>query len=398
MKRFLTLILMLTALAAFPAGAQSISSQKERKARLDREILMLEQQIRENSSKSSNALSRLSLLRQREDARRALIRESDAEIMVMNDSIRTLRKEMAAIQSRLDTMTCYYDRLVKNAYKNRDSRIWYMYILASENIGQAAKRFAYLKSLSSQMNAQAKKIKEARAELEVKLTRFNRLKAEAEKLRTARQNELAKLQKEESQSKQLVAQLGREKSKYQKQLASKKKQVEALNKEIERLIAESMGDGSGKSGKPAKEAKAIDYTLAKEFQANKGKLPWPAEGPVAEHFGRNPHPVYKKITMPFNNGINISVSRETEAKAVFSGEVKRVIVMPGYSKCVLVQHGDYFTFYCKLSSVSVKAGDKLKTGQTVGIVDTIDGQTQLHFQLWKGTAPQNPELWLRPRD
>ena len=101
--------------------------------------------------------------------------------------------------------------------------------------------------------------------------------------------------------------------------------------------------------------------------------------------------------MPFNNGINIGVARNTGVEVVFDGEVKRVIVMPGYNKCVLVQHGNYFTFYCKLADVVVKAGDKLKTGDIIGTVDSIDGQTQLHFQVWKEKTPQNPELWLRPR-
>jgi hypothetical protein len=28
-------------------------------------------------------------------------------------------------------------------------------------------------------------------------------------------------------------------------------------------------------------------------------------------------------------------------------------------------------------------------------VDTMDGTTQLHFQIWAGQNPQNPEAWLR---
>ncbi|MBR0290949.1 MAG: M23 family metallopeptidase, partial [Bacteroidales bacterium] len=56
---------------------------------------------------------------------------------------------------------------------------------------------------------------------------------------------------------------------------------------------------------------------------------------------------------------------------------------------------EYFTFYCKMGSVAVKAGYKVKTGQVLGHVATIADETQLHFQLWKGREPQNPEKWLR---
>jgi murein DD-endopeptidase MepM/ murein hydrolase activator NlpD len=45
--------------------------------------------------------------------------------------------------------------------------------------------------------------------------------------------------------------------------------------------------------------------------------------------------------------------------------------------------------------VSVKAGDKVKTGQVLGVIDTINGQTQLHFEIWQGKKAQNPELWLK---
>ena len=86
-----------------------------------------------------------------------------------------------------------------------------------------------------------------------------------------------------------------------------------------------------------------------------------------------------------------------KVSAVFEGEVKQIVVMPGYNKCILVQHGNYFSFYCKMGWVTVKAGDKVKTGQVLGTVETIGGETQLHFQIWSGRTPQNPETWLRPR-
>ena len=113
--------------------------------------------------------------------------------------------------------------------------------------------------------------------------------------------------------------------------------------------------------------------------------------------GQRFHPVFTTVKLPFNNGINIAMASGAEVKAVFDGEVRQIVVMPGYNKCVLVQHGNYFTFYCKLKYCSVKAGDKVKTGQKIGSVDTIAGQTELHFQVWKEQTPQNPEQWLRPR-
>jgi len=61
---------------------------------------------------------------------------------------------------------------------------------------------------------------------------------------------------------------------------------------------------------------------------------------------------------------------------------------------VLVQHGNYFTLYSKLKSVNVSKGDHVETGQTIGIVETVGGESRLHFELWEGRSPQNPAQWL----
>lgn len=394
--RRLALVFCILLISALGSAAQNTTAQQNKKAKLEKEIRMIEQQLKENSSKSSNALSTLSLIQKKVSVRKALVAESENELKEISDSISACQSRIDMIKARLDTMNLYYDRLVRNAYKNRDTRVWYIYILSSNTIGQASRRYGYLRNLSNQMNTQARRIQETKDRLEQQKADMTVLREKASAVKDARLSELGRLEQEEAQSKKLIAQLKNEKAKYTQQLSNKKKQVEALNKEIEKIIRSAMED-PGKTSKTKKPKAPVDYKLAGEFEANKGKLPWPAEGPVLEHFGQHNHPVYTSLVMPFNNGINIGVARNARVKAVFDGEVKRIIVMPGYNKCVLVQHGSYFTFYCKLSTVSVKAGQKIKTGDEIGFVDTIDGQTQLHFQLWNGNKPQNPEPWLRPQ-
>ena len=398
MRHFLLHILLCVAvvlMAAGPVAAQNTKAQENRKAALEKEIAEIDRQLKATSSKTTSALSTLSLVRKKISNRKALVAESDQAIAALEAEIRVRKAEVARIQGRLDTLSFYYGRLVRNAYKNRDSRIWYMYILSSRDLGQAWRRYSYLRDLSASMNVQARKIKETRAELEEEMAQLEQKQAEAREARTLRQQEVNKLQKEESESQALVNKLNKDKKRYQNELAAKRKQVEALNREIERIIRAAMeSKGTRKGGK--KPGAPIDYKLGNEFSSNKGKLPWPAEGPVIDHYGQHYHPVFKNVKLPFNNGMTIGLSKGTAVKAVFNGTVKQIVVMPGYNQCVLVQHGNYFSFYCKLGSVSVKPGEKVKTGQVLGTVDTIAGETALHFQIWEGRSPQNPELWLRP--
>lgn len=385
--------LSLALLLSLPGLGQNTRQQEAKKARLQEEIALIDKQLKDNAAKSSNVMNTLSLLSRKIESRKKLVEESDREISALNGQINVRQKEIDRLQNRIDTLTLYYEKLISTAYRNRDSKIWYMYILASENLGQAFRRIAYMKNLSSDLNRQGEKIKDARAELIRETDSLTVLRSKAQELRNKRAFEISTLKAEQAQSEKLAGQLKRNRTKYQKELAYKKRQVDALNKEIERIIAAAVG--GSRSGSSGKDKTVVDTKLNAEFAGNKGRLPWPASGPVVDKFGQHYHPVFKSVKLPFNNGINIALSPGTPVKAVFNGTVKQIVVMPGYNKCVLVQHGNYFSFYCKLDSVSVKAGDKISTGDIIGTVGTIDNMTQLHFQIWQGTRPQNPELWLK---
>ena len=393
MKKRGAIILTLALLSClgFRTAAQDTRVYEEKKAALEKEIEMLDRQLSDNESRSRSELSRLTLVRAKISGRKSLISESDRQIRRYSDDIYLTQRQINRLNARLDTLSAYYERLIRNAYKNRDARLWYMYILASDDLGQAFRRYSYFKNLSSETRAQADKIRSAKTELEEQKTRLRNLKIEAEKVREARQAELVSLQKEEAEASDIISGLKRNRSRYEKELAAKKRQVEALDKEIERIIKEAMSASEKTGGKTVE----IDYRLSGEFSRNKGKLPWPVQGVVVDRFGQHYHPVFTNVKLPFNNGISIAVAKGSEIRAVFDGVVKQIVVMPGYNQCVLVQHGNYFSFYCKLKSTVVKAGDKVRTGQKIGTVDTISGETQLHFQIWDGTKPQNPESWLR---
>ena len=380
MSRFLKIIsVFLLIMFSVVVHAQDTRAQEEKKARLEREIAIIDRQLAENASKSNSLLSDLTLVRKKISNRKALVTEADRRIRQYSDSIYLAQREINRLQARVDTLTAHYSRLVLSAYKNRDARVWYMYMFASDNLGQAFRRFGYFKNLSSHMKKEAQDIREMQAELVQKKERMAVLKSEAESLKAERVKELEKLRADETKADKVVKSLQKDRKKYQKQLQDKKREVNALNREIARIIAQSM-----KKDDPKKKKTEVDVKLDAEFAKNKGRLPWPADGPVVNRFGKQYHPVYRNLELPPNNGFDVALSKGTLVKSVFDGVVTQVLVMPGFNHCVMVKHGNYFTLYCNMKDLLVKEGDKVKTGQELGTIDTINGQTQLHFELWKG--------------
>lgn len=388
---------LLLLLGGAAAQAQDTSAQEARKARLEKEMAVLNQQLSDNSAKSRSALSQLQLVSKKVNIGKSMVAQTEKEIRVCNDRIYAKQRQINELQRRVDTLSAYYSRLVRAAYKNRDAKIWYMYMIASDNLGQAFRRYSYFKNLSDNMKDQATKLRQTQAELEEEKLELEKLKAESQVVKAQREKELQSLQKDEAQSQKLVSDLKKSRSKYEKELAAKKKQVEQLNREIQKIISNAMGGATtskgAKTGK--KTSTEVDATLSKEFSRNKGKLPWPVNGSVVGRFGQHNHPVFTNVQLPFNNGVDIATSKGSQVNAVFDGVVKQIVLLPGYNQCILVQHGNYFTLYCKMKTVSVKAGTKVKTGQSLGTIDTINGESQIHFELWQNQTPQNPELWLQ---
>ncbi|QZT35998.1 peptidoglycan DD-metalloendopeptidase family protein [Halosquirtibacter xylanolyticus] len=137
-------------------------------------------------------------------------------------------------------------------------------------------------------------------------------------------------------------------------------------------------------------------TLQKEFEKHKGKLIWPVDGVVIDHFGVHSHTIMKKLKVN-NKWITISTLPKTKVKAVYDGVVTAVMAIKHGNLSVFVRHGSYITVYSNLKTVYVKKNQTIKLGKTLGDVytDSHNGtNTLLKFQIWKMTECLNPEDWL----
>lgn len=386
MKRLLLLACVLLSTLSF---GQDVSKQTERKRQIEEEISFIDNQLKAITSKQKATTEQLSLIRRKVTSRQSIISDLDKKIALADEEMNAKQREIDRLRKELDTLQIYYEKLIYNTYKNRDTRVWFLYILSSENIGQGYRRFSFLKSLSGEVSLQAGKMRDKQQELAGEREKLALIKAEAQAARAERQNEYKKLVAEEQQSKEDMKRLAKSEKQYRAELAAKRREVERLSKEIQKMLKSTVAEQK-------KDQTKVDTALSGEFAKNKGKLPWPVrQGVVTERFGVHNHPVYKNLKLPDNPGIGFTTAKGADVFCVFDGEVRKIIVMPGYNQCVLVQHGEYFTLYCKLSKVSVRSGQKVATGEKLGTLETDGNASSLHFQVWKGTDKLDPERWLR---
>lgn len=132
------------------------------------------------------------------------------------------------------------------------------------------------------------------------------------------------------------------------------------------------------------------------FGATLGNLPWPAEGPITESFGRKQHAVYDTYTLV--KGIEIAAGAGAPVRAVHQGRVAFADWFQTYGLMVVISHGDdFYTIYGHLDGMLVRTGEWVDEGDQLGTV----GQTgsligpSLYFEVREGAEAVNPELWLR---
>lgn len=182
------------------------------------------------------------------------------------------------------------------------------------------------------------------------------------------------------------------------ELARKKEEEEAREREriaAAKAKAENKPAPTTTASKPKTSNELLRATpeaakLSDAFEANRGSLPSPvASGYITAKFG-----AYKVgQASAQNNGVTFQTSEGAAVRAVFNGKVSRIVDIMG-KQAVMIRHGEYFTVYTNLKSVSVSQGENVSTKQTIGVAATEDGVPEVGFQLLRSSVFQNPESWL----
>jgi septal ring factor EnvC (AmiA/AmiB activator) len=123
-----------------------------------------------------------------------------------------------------------------------------------------------------------------------------------------------------------------------------------------------------------------------------GALPWPAEGIVTARFGRA-----RTGAVAPSTGIELSLPEGVPVHAVYDGTVAYAEPFSGFGNLVIVDHGDKsYSLYGHLESVSVKKGDRVEGGSTVGLAGrNPSGNPSLYFELRIDGKAVDPLQWLK---
>ncbi|OAV67405.1 Stage II sporulation protein Q [Bacteroidales bacterium Barb6XT] len=249
--------------------------EKQRKEALA-EIETTNSLLKETVQTAQNSLNRLNLLTRQIVSRKQVINLTNQEITAIDAQISELDKELTGLRKELATKQTNYNKSLQ-AMRRQSPYDKLLFVLSAESFTQSVRRMRYLREYAFWQKRQAIDIAAQQKEVEDKQEQLRQTRSEKQSLLTQREEENKKLLGEESNQKQEVQQINRKKTALQTDLKKKQQQAQALNQQIEKLIAEEIAAAEAARKKQAAEAEAARKKQLAEAEAIRKKQAAEAE-------------------------------------------------------------------------------------------------------------------------
>ena len=421
LKIVIALFAIIFSFSALPAQNNQIKKMREQAGSLRKEITEKEKILLSSQKDVKSRLNNLDIINaQIKDVKRLItilqneVKAVDTEISMLNNEIK--RQELLIEQSRKE-----YAEALRRARKYSNFHNKLTFVFSAGDFNTMLRRYRYANEYMDAHVQLAERLKFQINSLEIKRANLQATRLLKTQSLNEQDAERAKLQSLEKEQRKIVASLRKDAKKVETELKKKRADLQKLNKaidrEIERIIAEEKAAkkrAEEEARKRAEAAKNSSGTVAKSssgykadagvdamsgsFLNNKKKLPVPITGPylVVEGYGVK-NAISGKGNVPINTGgITLEGGKGAQARCIFDGKVTAVLDTGNYT-FVLVRHGKYISVYCNLENVRVSGGEEIKAGDIIGdiAVDAKEGNPRMLFQLRQEKTKLNPADWLK---
>jgi murein hydrolase activator len=408
-KYLLLFFFVFCGITSFSQTKKDLQKEKEK---IQKEINETNKKLNKEKTKKNNALKELTLSNQKIKQHSHLLTNIQQTINIQNSTISKVEKNIeilnVSIQNKkteLEFSKLVLSKLIYQTYIWKNTYNESFFLISSSNLNQLYKRKQYLNQLTVHRTNQINKINKLTVDLKleqhlliVKKATLLDEKLNQEQLLLVNKLESKNLQSEKNKNSLIVNKIKQNEQFYRIELTNKKIESKAVDDQIKKIIEEEIRKArveaeKNNNGSPLT-PESIE--LSSNFTSNKGKLPWPlSKGVITEKYGIKKHQAISGVETK-NNGINFSTDEGEMVRVVFDGIVSRIFFIKGKGKAILVNHGSYFTVYSGLKDVIVQTGEKVFAKQTLGTIVTSEtsGDSELHFEIWKGKETQNPVKWL----
>lgn len=418
-KLLLSILFIVCCSTAFAQTAKELTRKKEA---LERQIVEAQNNLKKTVNGKKLTLGQINAIKAQIRLRQEKISTINSEIKNLDQQITVNTGKVQNLKTRLSDLKNEYAGMIRFAQRNRNSYDKMMFIFAASDFNQAYKRIKYLQQFGQYRKKQAAYIQGTEKELSNQIVVLDQTLKNKSSLLKEEVNEKSKLDKNKNEQAVVLNKLSKQEKQFNQDIKTRRAQQDVIDRQIRAAIKREIEIARKKAEDEVKEANRIAAAKAKaenrpapvvesakaksnsevlratpeaaklseSFESNKGSLPSPvANGYITSKFGT----FMFGQAVDKHDGVTYQTSENAAVRAVFNGKVTTIQSVQGRF-WVIINHGEYFTVYQNLKSVSVSKGDKVSTKQTIGTAGLAGDVAEVQFQIHRGSVPQNPESWI----
>jgi murein hydrolase activator len=372
------------------AEAKSLAQRKKELNTLQKNINSDRVKIDALSAKETATLQSLTKIQQHSQKQRRYLDLLQEEIDALQDKASTAKDMSQSTSGELWKLRQRYSTLVKNIAMSSANSLPPL-MTASDNDHSIIVEGS-LGRITRNASGAMKSLSSKRDSLSIASSKLMTASEMRTALLTLRNQEQARLDKSMAYAKKQLELIRNNKKETLANLKKEEQSAESVRKMIASMVTkEERLSKKGQTSSSVTNASSVP-TGGVFKQAN---LPSPVGSKKILHgFGTYRNQLTN--TQTNNPGIDIAVQSGTPVCAIAEGTVSHVDWLPGYGSLVILDHKNGFrTVYANLSQTSVKKGQSITNGQSIGKSgESVDGEF-VHLEIWHNRTRLNPMTYLR---
>jgi murein DD-endopeptidase MepM/ murein hydrolase activator NlpD len=314
--------------------------------------------------------------------------ELDASVLAEQRATR----DLAAVESRIGVSQQDLGRLARSAYQSSGSMGEWAIVLSSTTPNQLADRLSFLQSVGSAGNAMLSRLEQDRADLVNAQASLAAARRRQEDAKVAAAAAVTAVQAKASMAQAAAQQVTLQVKARQDAFDSAKTAALQDKAQYEQMSVESGALGARIVALAAKLAKGPHPPQGT------GTMVRPGLGVVTSPFGPRFHPILHYVKV--HTGIDFAAA-DGIVYAADDGVVLLTELNVAYGNMTVIGHGSVgtqgiATLYAHQAAFFVRAGDRVKKGQPIGLIGATGYATgpHLHFEVRVDGKPVDPMPWL----
>lgn len=302
--------------------------------------------------------------------------KEERALILMDEQLKKVNEKLAKIKAKFGARIIW---LYKNG-ENYESEL----LFSSKSLNDFYVRLAYLEKATKLRKSEFEKIKKEQKVLQ-----------EAKKILSLSYAQKLKYIEGKAEDKQSLMD---KKIQYENKVKSLKYRADELERRKDFLEKNIKSIELQLSDNSFSHYVTLDQTVnydGQQVSTLKGKLIIPVLSTfVTKDFGLNFDVNHRIYT--YNTGIDVSIAKGLEVKAIAGGTVESITFVPMYGFVIFINHGEGFkSAYGIIENIKVKQGDVVKAGTVIANTsDNANGQS-FHFELWRWSRPLDPKQWIK---